>query len=128
MAENKSLSVFIIDDNEMTRSVLRMTIQGEDFDVIGGAANGKSGLERVLKLQPDIVCLDIVMPDTDGLELLQEIKQALPLTIVLMVTSSNDRETVSLALQRGAAGYILKPFNKGTILDTLEKVTVLRRA
>ena len=128
MATQDRLCVFIIDDNEMTRSVLRMIIQGDAYDVVGDAANGKSGLERVLKLRPDVVCLDVLMPDSDGLEVLEQIKQALPQTIVLMVTASNDRATVQTALQRGANGFIVKPFNTGIIVDTLAKAVAMLRA
>ena len=121
MSGRKKLSVFIIDDNESTRAVLRMIIHGEVYEVIGDAANGTSGLERTLKLRPDIVCLDVVMPDMDGLDVLVQIKQALPKTMVLMVSASNDAETVKNAITHGASGFIIKPFNTGTVLDTLEK-------
>ncbi len=128
MTTQERLDVFIIDDNEMTRSVLRMIIQSDAYDVVGDAANGRSGLERVLKLRPDLVCLDIVMPDIDGLDVLEQIKQALPKTIVLMVTASTDRGTVQTAMQRGANGFIVKPFNTGTVLDTMKKITATLRA
>src|SRR3989442_2990207 len=121
MAKPKGISVFIIDDNEMTRTVLRMIIQGDTYDVIGDASNGKSGLESARKLRPDIICLDVVMPECDGLDVLTQIKEALPQTAVLMVTARNDRETVQTAIQRGASGFIIKPFNTGTVLDTMEK-------
>jgi two-component system chemotaxis response regulator CheY len=121
MAKPNGTSVLIIDDNETTRSMLRMIIQGETYKVVGEANNGVSGLERARKLRPDIVCLDIVMPDSDGLEVLAELKQALPNTAVLMVTASNDRETVLTAIRRGASGFIIKPFNTGVVLDTLDK-------
>ena len=127
MSDEKRLGIFIIDDNEMTRTLLRMIVQGEVYDVVGDAAGGKSGLERVLKMKPDIVCLDVLMPDSDGLEVLAQIKEALPKTIVLMVTASNDRATVQTALQRGANGFIIKPFNTGIVLDTLAKTVTKMR-
>jgi len=122
MAIPKKVSVFIIDDNETTREVLRMIIQGSAFQIIGEATNGTTGLERALKLKPDIICLDVTMPDSDGLDLLQPIKQQLPQTMVLMVTASNDAETVKTAISRGAAGFIIKPFNTSTVLNTMENV------
>lgn len=128
MVSKKGLSVIIIDDNEMTRAVLRMALQGDTYDVVGDAASGKLGLEMVGKLKPDLICLDINMPDSNGLDLLEQIKKALPQTLVLMVTAANDRETVKTALQRGANGFILKPFNPGTVLDTIDKVTAALRA
>ena len=128
MADPKSISVFIIDDNEMTRTVLRMIIQSDTYDVIGDASNGKSGLEAARKLRPDIICLDIVMPECDGLDVLTQIMEALPQTAVLMVTASNDRKTVETAIQRGARGFIIKPFNTGTVLDTMQKTSAILRS
>jgi two-component system chemotaxis response regulator CheY len=120
----KKLNVLIVDDNETTRALLRMIIQGDAYDVVGEAANGATGLERALKLRPDIICLDVMMPDSDGLEILQEIKKKLPRSMVLMVTASNDAKTVQTAISRGACGFIIKPFSTGTVLDTLQKTAV----
>ncbi|MES2130569.1 MAG: response regulator transcription factor, partial [Pseudomonadota bacterium] len=91
-------SVFIIDDNEMTRTVLRMIVQGEQYHVIGEASSGVAGLERALRLKPDLVCLDIQMPDADGLDVLLTLRARLPDTLVLMVTAQNDHQTVQRAL------------------------------
>ena len=123
----KKLDVLIIDDNETTRAVLRMIIQGDHFDVVGEAASGSAGLERVRRLRPDIVCLDISMPDADGLDILQEIKNESKGMSVLMVTASNDLKTVTTAIERGASGFIIKPFNSGTVLDTLESTAAKLR-
>lgn len=78
MDKPKSISVFIIDDSEMTRTVLRMIIQGDTYDVIGDASNGKSGLEGACRLRPDIICLDVVMPECDGLEVLRKSRRHCP--------------------------------------------------
>jgi two-component system chemotaxis response regulator CheY len=115
----RKLNVLIIDDNETTRAVLRMIIQGDHFDVVGDAASGNAGLDRMRRLKPDIVCLDVSMPDADGLDILQAIKNESKGTMVLMVTASNDIKTVQTAIARGASGFIIKPFNSGTVLDTL---------
>ncbi|MGK5034873.1 response regulator transcription factor [Janthinobacterium sp. LB3P118] len=125
MPEPSGVSVFIIDDNETTRAVLRMIIQGDAYHVIGEANNGMLGLERARRLRPDIVCLDIEMPGSNGLDVLVEIKKKLPNTVVLMVTGSNDRATIVTAIQLGASGFILKPFNSGIVLDTLDKTVAL---
>ncbi|TAK92213.1 MAG: response regulator [Burkholderiaceae bacterium] len=114
------MTVLIVDDNATTRSVLRMMVHGDFYTVVGEAPNGKSGLERVEQLKPDIVCLDVSMPDIDGLEVLQQIKAARPQTLVLMVTASRDVDTVKTAIGRGANGFIIKPFNGRTVLDTLK--------
>jgi two-component system chemotaxis response regulator CheY len=115
------MRVLIVDDNEMTRGVLRMTIQGDHFDIIGEAGNGRAGVELAIRLRPDIVCLDVVMPDMNGLEVLRLIRDALPAVTVLMVTASSDAETVQTAIKGGAAGFILKPFTTGVVRDTMDK-------
>jgi two-component system chemotaxis response regulator CheY len=119
----------LIDDNELTRSVLRLSMQGDRFEVVGEAAGARSGLEAVLKLRPDIVCLDVMLPDGSGLEMLPAIRDALPQCAVLMVTSSNDLATIQSALSGGACGFIVKPFNTRTVHDSLEKaVASLQRS
>ncbi|MES2318938.1 MAG: response regulator transcription factor [Pseudomonadota bacterium] len=115
------LRVVIVDDNEMTRSVLRMMLQENDCDVIGEGTSGKSGLEVILKTRPQLVFLDIMLPDCSGLELLESIKNALPSTTIVMVTASNDAETIRTALAGGASGFILKPFSSKTVHDSIVK-------
>jgi len=121
------VNVLIVDDNEMTRALLRTILKSDDHIVIGEASSSKSGLDQTLKLRPDVVFLDILMPDGSGVDLLKEIKQALPRTVVLMVTTKRDVETVKECLGSGATGFILKPFNAGIVLKTL-KEAVLRAA
>jgi DNA-binding NarL/FixJ family response regulator len=123
--DDKRITVYIIDDNEMARSMLHMIVHGEQFNVIGSAAGAVSGLAGALALRPDIVCLDIQMPDGDGLDLLDTFSRRLPRTVVLMVTACNDAASVHAALARGAKGFILKPFTSGTVLDKLETAAKL---
>ncbi|WP_317205864.1 response regulator [Janthinobacterium sp.] len=128
MTTDTGLRVFIIDDNEMTRTLLRMMIQGEDYKVVGYAGTALAAMRRIAALRPDIVCLDVMMPDMNGLELLDWIAAAQPECIVLMITALNDRATVESALARGAKGFIVKPFNPGTVLDTMRKAVGKLRA
>lgn len=104
MPEPTGLSVFIIDDNEATRAILRMIIQGETCHVIGEDSNGISGMAPAWRLRPDIVLLDIEMPGSNGLDVLTEIKKTLPNTAVLMVTGSNDEQPSSRLSSVGPAG------------------------
>lgn len=127
MVNPTRLSVIVVDDNELTRAALRLMIAGDDYAILGEAAGGRAALELVFKLRPDIVCLDIQMPDINGLEVLQSIKDAHPDMVVLMVTSSNDLPTVKRALSHGAAGFIVKPFTLGTVQDSMRKAGALRR-
>ena len=116
------ISIVIADDNDVMRSVLRAMLRGEEYDVIGEASNGVVAVDLTGRLKPDIVCLDVMMPEKNGIEALCEIKSTLPDTEVVMVTSSSDPATVQESIQNGASGYIIKPFNAARVLDTLARV------
>lgn len=118
MTENR-FTVFIIDDDAMTRSLLKLLVHGGRFEVIGSSGSAVGGLANVLQLKPDIVCLDIQMPDGDGLDVLDSLTLQLPDTAVLMVTASDDAPTVLAARARGARGFVAKPFDRGTVLASL---------
>ena len=115
------IRVVLIDDNDLTRSALRLALPFETIEVVAEAANGRSGLDACLRLKPDIVFLDIQMPDMGGLEVLPAIKDALPMTEVLMVTASNDRLTIEKSIMGGAASFIIKPFAAGTVMDAVNR-------
>lgn len=116
-------SIIIADDNDMMRSILRGMLRGEEYDVVGEARNGQSAIEMADRLKPDIVCMDVMMPEKNGIEALCEIKVAHPTIEVVMVTSNSDPGTVQESIQNGASGFIIKPFNAARVLDTLEKVS-----
>ncbi|HEY0844628.1 MAG TPA: response regulator [Noviherbaspirillum sp.] len=116
-----SVSVLIIDDNDVSRSMLRHILVNHKYRVVGEAGNGQLGLELARRLKPKLICLDIQMPVANGIDVLKSVKEYLPHTAVLMVTGNNDRESVMESVRHGAAGYIVKPFNPGTLLRTIEQ-------
>lgn len=124
MPNPASVSVLIIDDNDVSRSMLRHILASERYRVVGEAGNGRLGLELAERLKPNIICLDINMPTPNGIEVLRQVKETLPQAEVLMVTGNNDRESVTEAMRLGAAGYIVKPFNPTTLLRTLEQAVL----
>ena len=119
---NQNVSILLVDDNDITREVLRVVLRSENYNVVGEATDGGTGLDLALKLRPDIIMLDVVMPKVSGLEVLPKIKDMLPESRVLLVTASKDTETISEAVQAGIHGFILKPFNAQKILDTVADV------
>ena len=118
----KKLSVVIVDDNDIMRTVLRGILRGDDYEVIGEARNGVQAVEVALRMKPDIVCMDVMMPEKNGLEAMAEIKAERPDTGFIMITGSADPETVQDAIMFGAAGFIVKPFNAARVLDALKKL------
>lgn len=89
------ISVVIVDDNDMMRTILRGILRGEEYDVVGEARNGAQAVEVVERMKPDIVCMDVLMPEKNGLEAMAEIKMSRPETEFVMITGSADPETVS---------------------------------
>lgn len=120
----KPVSVLIVDDNDIMRALLRGILRGNEYDVIGEARNGAIAVEMAERLKPDIICLDVIMPEKNGLEALGEIKVARPETEVVMITGNADPETVQESILNGAAGFIIKPFNAARVLDAMAKVAM----
>ncbi|MBI2277138.1 MAG: response regulator [Dechloromonas sp.] len=118
----KRIAILIVDDNDIMRTVLRGIVRGDHYEVVGEARNGNLALDLAQRLKPDIVCLDVMMPEKNGLEALCEIKAARPETEVVMITGNADPGTVQEAIIGGAGGFIVKPFNAARVLDTLDKV------
>lgn len=117
----------LIDDNELTRTVLRLALPMETVEVVAEAGTGRAGLDACLRLKPDVVFLDVLMPDMSGLEILPAILDALPNTEVLMVTASNDRVTIEKSILGGATSFIVKPFSAGAVTDALKRALASQR-
>ena len=80
----RRISIMIVDDNDMMRSILRGMLRGDEYEVVGEARNGVIAVEMADRLKPDIICLDVMMPEKNGIDALVEIKAARPETIVVM--------------------------------------------
>lgn len=118
-----NLTVIIVDDNDTTRAMLRAILRAEGIEVVGEAKEGPAGIALARKLRPSLVCLDVMMPNISGLEVLAQIKSEMPEIKVLMVTGSTDRDTVQTAIQGGASGYLVKPFNGAKVIAAIENAT-----
>ena len=117
-----SAKILIVDDNDLMRTLLRGILRSENCQVIGEARNGSIALDSIARNKPDIVFLDVVMPEMDGLEALQNIKRKHPEIVVVMITGNPSKENVEESIQGGASGFIIKPFNSAKVLDTLNRV------
>ncbi len=113
--------ILIVDDNDLMRTLLRGILRSEDCLVIGEAKNGVIALDFIEKTKPDVVFLDVVMPEMDGLETLQNIKRDYPEIIVVMITGNPSKENVQESIQGGASGFIIKPFNSAKVPETLHR-------
>ena len=117
----QSPKVLIVDDNDLMRTLLRGILRNESCQVVGEAKNGAIALDQVEKTDPDVVFLDVMMPEMDGLEALQSIKRLYPEIIVVMNTGSPSKDNVQESIQSGASGFIIKPFNSAKVIETLHR-------
>lgn len=115
------INVLLIEDDPMVREVNRQFIEKvAGFEVIGQASNGVEGIEQICLLQPDLVFMDIFMPEQDGLTSLRKIRELKIPVDVITVTAANDMETVKQVLHLGVFDYIMKPFSFERVQGTLE--------
>ena len=114
-------SVLIVDDSRTSRRILKDILEKAGYEVKGEAINGKEAVETYAKLLPDIVTMDITMPEMDGIEALRRIKELFPDAKVVMVTAAGQKDKMMEAVKLGAAEFVSKPFIQDTVLEALSK-------
>jgi len=103
------ISVLVVDDHAMVRQGLRSFLElQEDMEIVGEAANGLEAVQQVPHLLPDVVLMDLVMPQMDGIEATRRIRALSPSTQIIVLTSFSDDEKVFAAIKAGALSYLLK--------------------
>ncbi|ACX73350.1 MAG: response regulator [Methanococci archaeon] len=117
------VKTLVVDDSAFMRNILKkiLTPTGK-FVVVGEASNGKEAIEKAKELQPDLITMDIVMPEMDGITATREIKKILPNVKIVMCTSIDQEKKVIEAIEAGADGYIVKPFQAPKVLEELNKL------
>jgi DNA-binding NarL/FixJ family response regulator len=100
--------ILIVDDHPLTRDALAALLAQNGFDVIGQASGGQEAIEIARELQPDLVLLDLSMPEMDGLTALPLIREVSPESEIVVLTASEDEDNLLGAIRAGAAGYLLK--------------------
>lgn len=126
MSDAIPLRFLVVDDEPLVREMLNDILIDLGYDVVGQANDGISAIEKAAQLKPDVICLDINMPEMSGLDALASIKTSNKSIVVIMVTANNDSSTVQQAIRTGADGYILKPFNAQQIVRAVNKALVKR--
>ena len=109
MDESARIRVLIVDDHSVVRMGLKAFFDLlDDIEVVGEAADGSEGVAMARRLQPDVVLMDLLMPNMDGITAIGRIKAELPETEIVTMTSFIEEEKVTAALEAGASGYVLK--------------------
>ncbi len=117
----KRLRILVVDDHEVVRLGLRLLLQNRpEFELVGEAETGAQAIALVERLRPDLVILDVRLPDRDGLEVCWELTQRFPGTRVLILTAYPDEEFIVRAIEAGASGYVLKRAGSRELMQALE--------
>lgn len=112
----------IIDDSDAIRMVLKDIMVIGQHNVIAELSSGMRALDEYIKSKPDIVLLDMAMPKKDGLSVLKEVIAYNPKAKIIMISASDNQETVKDCMDAGASAYILKPFNFQEVLNVISQV------
>ncbi len=115
-------NVLIVDDAAFMRVTIKNMLEKNGYTVVGEAENGKIGVVKYNDLKPDLVTLDITMPEMDGLTALKMIMQIDPAAKVVMMTAMGQQAMVKEAVMTGAKGFIVKPFKEDTVISALSKL------
>lgn len=113
--------ILIVDDSFYMRTMLRNMLTDAGYEVVGEAPNGQTALEMALEHQPDLITLDVILPDNTGLDVLKGIKRDQPNMKVVIVSAVGQEVIVNEALDSGALSYIVKPFSEEKVLDVVGK-------
>lgn len=115
-------TVLIVDDAAFMRIQLKRILEKNHFEVVGEADNGFSALSKISKLKPDIITLDITMPEMNGIECLDEIKKIDLNPYIVMISAMGQQSYVIEAINKGAKGFIVKPFKESDVMAQLNKL------
>ena len=125
---SNKINVILVDDHEMVRLGLKsfLNLQG-DVEVVGEASNGREGVDLALELRPDVVVMDLVMPELDGVQATLELLKEWPEAKILVLTSYLDNEKIYPVIEAGAKGYMLKPAVRQRFSIVSVRFTVVKK-
>ena len=125
---DNEITCLIVDDHEVVREGLRLSLsRSPNIHVIGEAANGAVAITLAERRRPDVVLMDVRMPEMDGLEATRILSERLPETAVLIFTAYSERTLLARGLESGAMGYVLKEAPHETLVRAIEKVAAGER-
>ncbi len=114
-----TIRVLLADDHRMLREGLRRSLTEEGFDIVGEAENGEQAVQMAADLQPDVVLMDVSMPEMDGVEATRSIRGTDTSTRVIMLTMHADKEVLAEAIRAGASGYLVKDCSTDEVAEAV---------
>lgn len=115
-------AVLIVDDTLFMRASIKQMLEANGHSVAGEASNGVEAIEKYAQVKPDVILMDITMPDMDGLEALRRIKEIDPNAKVVMCTAMGQQAMVARAVELGAQQFIVKPFQPERLMAAIDSV------
>ncbi|GAB4297251.1 response regulator [Sulfurivermis fontis] len=116
------MRVLLVDDHTLFRSGLETLLERHNIEVVAATGDGRDGMRLALEIQPDIVLLDMRMPDMNGLEVLRALRNAGLKSPIVMLTTSNEERDLVECLRNGAQGYLLKDMEPGELVNALRDI------
>lgn len=116
------MRLLIVDDSSVMRRTIEKNLAEYDLEIIGQAANGQEAVDIVKTEKPEVVTLDITMPEMDGIACLEEIMKINPETKVMIITALSDKLTGLIALDKGARGFLYKPVSAADLEKSFDKL------
>ena len=113
--------ILVVDDAAFMRMMIKDILTKNGYNVVGEAADGQQAVEKYKELHPDLVTMDITMPEMDGITALKEIKKINPSSKVIMCSAMGQQAMVIDAIQAGAKDFIVKPFQADRVLEAISK-------
>jgi len=114
--------ILIVDDAAFMRMMIRDVLTKNGYEVLGEAENGQKAIEKYKELNPDLVIMDITMPEVDGIQAVKEIKKLSPDAKIVMCSAMGQQAMVIEAIQAGARDFIVKPFQADRVIEAVKKV------
>lgn len=114
--------VLLVDDAMFIRNSLKIILEKNGYEVVGQADDGLQAIKLFETLKPDLVTMDVTMPNMDGLEALQAIRRLDKAAKVVMITAMGKEEIVRQAIMEGATNFIVKPFNEDKVMSVMQKI------
>ncbi|PAB61259.1 response regulator [Anaeromicrobium sediminis] len=117
-----SKGILVVDDAAFMRMMVKDVLTKYGYNVLGEAENGAKAIEKYKELGPDLVIMDITMPEVDGIQAVKEIKKINPAAKIVMCSAMGQQAMVIEAIQAGAGDFIVKPFQADRIIEAVKKV------